>query len=299
MIAFASLADKKLADEICKEISKQGILYRIDYDPSTNQYILLVDKEENIGVALDIYRVMLGLPRQFEQSEEWSKIQSVSMGPVTMVVVAFCIGIFILGDYKIVPELYTLMQLSPDFFTDFNIMNVWKLVTPVFIHFGIIHILFNMMWMKDLGKVVEAQRGGNFLIFFIFLVGAFSNAAQFFSIGPNFGGMSGVIYGLLGYLWMNKRFNKNSEYSLAKQDIYIMVGWFFLCLSGALSFSIANMAHAMGLSLGMLVGIFFGMSESKEEKQWTAVAGYFVFALALPIFTQFIELFKLSMKSGA
>jgi GlpG protein len=299
MIAFASLADRSMAEKITQEIMKQGMNASFEEDVVNKQFILLVENEDSVLQAQDIYRVMMGLPRRFEQPEEWSEIQSVSMGPVTKYVIVFCIGVFILGEYKIVPELYPVMMLTPDFFSNFNIANIYKLVTPVFIHFGLIHIIFNMMWMKDLGKIVELERGANFLIFFIIIVGALSNISQFFSTGANFGGMSGVIYGLLGHLWMYKKFNPSAKFSLPKHDVLIMVGWFFLCLSGLLVFSIANMAHAVGLTLGMLAGMFFGIRSSDGKFKLKDLVVFSIFALALPILTQVVELIKISMKSAS
>lgn len=299
MIPFASLADSSMAEKITQEALKQGMNASFEQDPNSNQFILLIDSEENVAKAQDIYRVMLGLPRRFEQSKEWSEIQTISMGPVTKCLIIFSIVIFILGFYKIVPELYPIMMLTPNFFSDFSNIDAYRIFTPIFIHFGLIHILFNMMWMKDLGKIVEYERGGNFLLYFTLIVGAISNCAQFFSTGANFGGMSGVIYGLLGYLWMYKRFNPKAQFSLPKHDVLIMVGWFFLCLSGVLVFSIANMAHAMGLSLGMIVGIFLGLrSYESSEKSLKDIVMFSMFAICLPMLTQAVELIKISFKSG-
>ena len=299
MIPFASLADRTMADKIASEVRKQGMEVSIQQESDGPKFVLFTPSEVDIPRAQDIYRVMLGLPRKFEQEEEWNEIQQVAMGPVTKYVIGFCVVIFILGYYKIVPELYPVMMLTPTFFTDFKITEFWKLITPAFVHFGFIHILFNMMWMKDLGKIVELERGGNFFILFIITVSALSNCAQFFSTGANFGGMSGVVYGLLGYLWMYKKFNAKAKFSLPKKDVMIMVGWFFLCLSGVLVFSIANMAHALGLTIGMLVGIALGLKDTDEVKGYPTILSYSIFSLSLPIITQIVEIIKISLKSAS
>ena len=80
---------------------------------------------------------------------------------------------------------------------------VWRAVTPMFLHFGFLHILFNMYWLFYLGGAMEGRLGLIRFGLFILLVAAFSNLGQFF-VGDNpvFGGMSGVNYALFGYLWI-------------------------------------------------------------------------------------------------
>jgi GlpG protein len=65
--------------------------------------------------------------------------------------------------------------------------------------------------------------------------------------------MSGVVYGLLGYIWMQGKFNRASNLSLQKQTVTLMIVWFFVCLSGLMG-PIANTAHAVGAGLGIAWG---------------------------------------------
>ncbi len=294
MIPFASLADKSMADKIAIETKKHGIF--IEVSRLSDEYVLSVLKEEDVEKATDIYRVMLGLPKQFKPSKEWTEIQAIPMGITTKIVILFCVVVYALDAFKVMPELYSVMKISEN--TNFELTEirngqVWRLLTPIFLHFGFMHILFNMLWMKDLGKIIEREKSANFLLLFILIIGTISNFSQFLISGPNFGGMSGVVYGLLGYLWMYKRINKEAEFSLPKSDVVLMIGWFFLCLVGVFVFAIANMAHAVGLTLGMLLGIYYGVKDSKEVSSMKDIVLFSLLALILPFITWAVELIRL------
>ncbi len=132
---------------------------------------------------------------------------------------------------------------------------IWRLFTPIVIHFGPLplHILFNMLWLRDLGSMIEARQSTWHLLMLVLAISAVSNVAQYFVSGPVFGGMSGVVYGLLGYIWIRGKFDPGSGLFLHKSTVTMMIIWFFLCYTGLLG-SIANTAHAVGLVMGMAWG---------------------------------------------
>jgi GlpG protein len=130
---------------------------------------------------------------------------------------------------------------------------VWRWFTPVFVHMGVLHILFNLWWLKDLGTVLENHLGRwHFLALVLFIAGP-SNAAQYLVVDPLFGGMSGVIYGLLAYLWVRSRLDPFSGLFIHPTTITIMGIWYFLCLFGVIP-HVANTAHTGGLIVGALAG---------------------------------------------
>ncbi len=140
---------------------------------------------------------------------------------------------------------------------------VWRLLTPIFIHFGILHLVFNLMWLRDLGAMIERLDGVARLLAFVLVSGMLSNLGQLYVGGPFFGGMSGVVYGLLGYVWMRSRFSPGSGFVLHSQTVLFMLGWFVACVVGLIP-HVANTAHGVGLVIGILWG--FGAARLEQPR---------------------------------
>ncbi len=132
---------------------------------------------------------------------------------------------------------------------------VWRLFTPIFLHFGFIHVLFNLWWLHGLGSLIENRRGSLFFLGFVFLTALLSNLLQYQLSGgnPHFGGMSGVVYGLFGYVWIKGKRDPGDGMGLPESTVFIMLAWFVLCFTGVFG-PIANWAHAGGLATGALWG---------------------------------------------
>lgn len=130
----------------------------------------------------------------------------------------------------------------------------WRLITPIFIHGSLIHIFFNGWWIKDLGGIFETLFGSLRFLIFVLLVGALSNAGEYF-VGqtPLFGGLSGLLYGLFGYLWIRGRFDPVFPVKLRGSVVIMLLGWFLICAVGLIP-NVANWAHGVGLLLGMIWG---------------------------------------------
>ncbi|MCI0359990.1 MAG: rhomboid family intramembrane serine protease [Planctomycetaceae bacterium] len=145
---------------------------------------------------------------------------------------------------------------------------VWRLITPIFIHYGIWHLVFNMFWLFDLGGQIENRRGTWYMLLLVLGLAVLANIGQgleasaFGGRGFAFGGMSGVGYGIFGYLLIKVRFDNRDHYQLSPVTVVIGLVWFVLCLArsfpdtaGLLSFipPIANSAHTVGLFAGMAI----------------------------------------------
>ncbi len=142
---------------------------------------------------------------------------------------------------------------SPDALIEVRHGEVWRLFTPAFIHFGVAHLALNMLAMVNLGGPLERVQGKRFYVLFTAAVALCSNLAQYEVSGrPNFGGMSGVIFGLFGFLWLRAWLDQSYVLRLQRNGIITTLVWFAFCFTGVLP--IANTAHAVGLGIGAAWG---------------------------------------------
>ena len=157
-------------------------------------------------------------------------------------------------------------------FAGFNSAEYWRLITPIFLHFGILHFVFNSLWLSMLGSRIEELMGSFHLMLIILVTGLMSNAIQFWWSGAaNFGGMSGVVYALLGYLWIANSIAPHPIMTLPRGIITFMIGWLGLCMTPVVTFllgvGIANAAHLGGLLSGMLLGLSFGLLAKLKNRE--------------------------------
>ena len=142
---------------------------------------------------------------------------------------------------------------------------IWRLLTPIFLHFNFMHLLFNMMCFYSLAGMLEYRRGAGWLIGFVLVTGIVSNLAQYLfpslfdlhfwrgqSLPGVFAGMSGVCYALFGYLALKMWIAPEASLAIPSSMVYLMLIWLIACMTGWLG-SIANTAHVAGLMAGMIL----------------------------------------------
>jgi GlpG protein len=149
------------------------------------------------------------------------------------------------------------------------------MISPIFLHFGLLHLVFNCLWLGLLGSKIETHMGSIHLLLIVLVSGVGSNMSQYYWSGTvYFGGMSGVIYALLGYLWIKHMIAPQYYAPLPSGLMGFMVGWLVLCMTGvlevALGIGVANAAHLSGLVAGLLIGLVFSLKTlavSKNSEQ--------------------------------
>ena len=129
---------------------------------------------------------------------------------------------------------------------------IWRLFTPAFLHGDWLHLLFGTYMTVVLGGRIERFRGSRTLIILFLFTGLVAHLAQLYGKGPTFGGMSGVLYGWFGFMWISGKMDPHSDLALPPQFVFIMIAWLVICMTGFLP--IANHAHVGGLLAGMLAG---------------------------------------------
>ncbi len=185
--------------------------------------------------------------------------------PVTVVLLALSVAGFLLVYLRAPMSWLSLFTFAP--FTlqgeaiGFGRMGAeyWRLITPVFLHFGWLHIVFNSLWLWELGSKVERTLGSVHMAGLFFTIALVSNACQYLFGGPSiFGGMSGVVYGLLGFSFAGARLQPSWGFEPSRPIMLLMVGWLVLCMMGVIEVlgfgAIANAAHLGGLLAGAVLG---------------------------------------------
>ncbi|MCE9552847.1 MAG: rhomboid family intramembrane serine protease [Planctomycetes bacterium] len=130
---------------------------------------------------------------------------------------------------------------------------IWRLFTPALLQVGgWPHMIFNMWWIYMAGALIETRRGSWAMLGIALATAVISNLAQFMLDGPSFGGMSGIGFGLFGYIWMKSRFDPGAGIYAPPDLVVQFLVFLVVCMLGWLG-SIANAAHVGGMVVGMAI----------------------------------------------
>ena len=254
-------------------LHQQGVVHRVF--EKGGQQVVMVARAEQAAQVQELYRswrageVRIELSPRTQTAKPAIAAMNWRQVPVTLILVALsCCG-FLLVYLHAPLSWLSYFTFSPIRMAGNQLVfesvsgQYWRFVTPAFIHFGWLHIVFNSLWLWDLGGRVERVLG-HFNMFMLFLVIAVvSNVSQFAFEGASlFGGMSGVVYGMLGFSWVAPLLQPAWRIQPSKAIMLLMVGWLLACMMGVVEVldfgAIANAAHVGGLVCGALLGAVFG-----------------------------------------
>jgi GlpG protein len=174
-------------------------------------------------------------------------------GWVTLTVFALCWLVFIASVLGLARPAFQLLHFYPELTLDAFFESPLRLLGPALFHFSWLHIVFNTMWWWQLGGSVERILGKGALINLFLITALFSNLGQFIVTGPNFGGLSGVVYGLVGYVWWYGWLAPEKGLMISKPIIGFLLFWLVLGYVDVLPVNMANTAHLLGLVSGCLL----------------------------------------------
>lgn len=275
------LPDEQAADTFSDFLYVQGIVNQVESEK--DGWAVWIHSEDELERAKDLLQSYIAAPgdlkyrkharharklkererkeaeaaekRYFDRARLMRAAVPFGVGRLTLVLIVICTALWLLMLVTDAPALISAMLISnyrsglPEILTG----QVWRLFTPALLHQGILHLFFNMLWLFDLGSMIERRQGTKRLATLILVIAAISNLGQFFWAGPRFGGMSGVVYGLLGYIWMKGKHDPASGLFLHPQTVTMMMIWLVLCFTGLMG-NIANAAHVVGLLVGTAWG---------------------------------------------
>ncbi|WP_226668251.1 rhomboid family intramembrane serine protease [Microbulbifer aggregans] len=137
----------------------------------------------------------------------------------------------------------------------------WRLWSPAMVHFSLPHALFNSLGIWIVGRSLEARAGSWLFALLVFISAPVSNLVQYFwSPQVLFGGMSGVVYALVGAAFVVQRWVPGWR-DVPPSLIWVAVIWLLVCMSGVVDYfisgGIANAAHIAGFASGLILGLLF------------------------------------------
>lgn len=171
-------------------------------------------------------------------------------GPLTMLLGIACIAVFIL--MQIVGDQTALAWMawpadSSQYF------QLWRWFSHALLHFSLLHLVFNLLWWWYIGGAVEKRLGSGKLFVITLISALLSGWMQAKFSGVWFGGLSGVVYALMGYAWLRGERDPESGIFLERGLMAFAILWLVIGYFGAFGLSIANAAHVTGLVVGLVM----------------------------------------------
>ena len=261
---------------------EQGI--QAEYQHSANEYshtVMLVESSDQIEAKKLAEEFVSNPNNKKYQTAAWQSGETVKLiaeksfslmttiadlkqAPFTSSILVICLIIYLLAMVG-VSSPYSWLQIQPlEMLKDTG--QWWRILGPALIHFSVLHISFNLLWWWSLGKQIEKAFGLSSLLMLFVFSAAVSNVAQLLVSGPNFGGLSGVVYALVGCVWWLGWLKPSWGLSLPKPIVGFLLVWLVVGYLDFLPVHMANTAHTMGLICGCLFAWFL-VSRAKNANR--------------------------------
>lgn len=167
-------------------------------------------------------------------------------------IIVVCVSATVLSGLRFMDRDLTMLLMSYDAWPQ----EPWRLFTSCLLHGSFLHLGFNVYWTYLLGRIVEPTFGLPKTIAILVFLALISSGAQWAFSGSAVG-LSGIVYGLFGLLWMLQRYKPGFRAVMDQGTAKMFVGWFFFCIVATEMewMRIANHAHGFGAIAGLLLGL--------------------------------------------
>ena len=262
MMRITHFNNPRMAQAFVDYMAMRGIRLRIEHD---GHYFLILDDETKVEMVENELQQFIRDPDhvryhdaswrtgntasglRYQRSNFWGNIRE-RAGPLTMAIMVACVAIYIL--MQVVGVRTVMVWLAwPD--GPGQYFQVWRWFSHALLHFSLLHILFNLLWWWYLGGAVEKRLGKGKLFVITLISALLSGWMQAKFSGIWFGGLSGVVYALMGYCWLRGERDPESGIFLERGLIGFAILWLVIGWFGAFGLSIANAAHVTGLLVGL------------------------------------------------
>jgi rhomboid protease GluP len=176
-----------------------------------------------------------------------------------------------------------------------NLFQPWRFVTAVFLHGSVMHIVFNMWVLMDLGPQIE-ELYGSARYLFIYVVTGIGGYVVSSTVGKFSVGGSGALLGLIGVLLAITTGRRSAGMQMLRSQI---IRWLiYIAVWGFLFPGIDNFAHAGGLAAGFLLGkvMVDRAPVSPEERRSAQLLGW---ASAIVVVASFAIMIFLNLHAGS
>ena len=277
MQVFVHIQQKSIAKIFANYLCSIGIPAKIkaatDDNDNIDGWAILCEQQNSQAAKYEFEQFITQPHHPKYQKSAWESGQSVTLnrssglsqqikqnflsqaGPFTLSIFALCWLVFAATFLLFGDQLYQLVIFNQ--YGDINqtISEPWRFITPALFHYSLLHIAFNTMWWWQLGGQIEKILGLKVIIT-LFLVSAIaSNVSQFYVSGPAFGGLSGVVYAVLGFVWWFGYLNPGKGIELSRPIIGFMLFWLVLGYTDFMPINVANTAHLVGLISGIVCAL--------------------------------------------
>jgi len=256
---------KKIRDAQVKAIRRHRKLQR--KTPAGGAAIYFADRPIRCTIGIIVISTLVSLTTQFERGSALDRKVLINASrdrlPVAEVQPSEQLSARVFRTLSFVNIYdYAFSQLDasarPDPLASIRRGEIWRVITPMFLHAGPMHLLFNMMLFYFLGGAIERLQGFRFMLALTLgcqVVAALVQALMPEALGgtPNAIGASGAGFGLFGYLWIRPFVVPSFPLRMPTINIVYILGFMILCMFPWFPVPIANGAHVGGLVAGVAV----------------------------------------------